>query len=287
MQRRTFLAATAAAATTACLPAGASASVRATRIRKAVKFHMIQEPLPIEGKFQLLKELGYDGVEVHMRDKIDPKEAKRASEAVGLPIHGVINSSNPDIVTAIDRAQFFGGDSVLVVAGRVNAGNYYADVYRETQEIIRRAIPRAEAAGVKILVENVWNNLLLSPLEMARYLDQFERPYVGAYFDVGNVVRFGWPQHWIRALGKRIVKLDIKEYSRKKQIDEGLRKGFQVELGEGDCDWLQVRQELNTLAFQGWATAEVPGGDRKRLADIAHRMDQVLQLKTDADDGAK
>jgi L-ribulose-5-phosphate 3-epimerase len=140
-------------------------------------------------------------------------------------------------------------------------------------------LPYAEQQGIKLLVENVWNNFLLSPLEMARFVDEFDSPAIGCYFDIGNVVRFGWPEHWIRILGPRIVKLDIKEYSREKQLNEGLWKGFDVEIGEGDCNWPAVRAALADIDYtSGWATAEVPGGDRKRLADIARRMDDVLQL---------
>lgn len=112
---------------------------------------------------------------------------------------------------------------------------------------------------------------------MARFIDECESSAIGAYFDVGNVVRFGWPDQWIRILGKRIAKLDIKEYSRAKQINEGLRKGFEVEIGEGDCDWPAVRKALNEIGYtSGWATAEVPGGDRNRIAEIAQRMNEVL-----------
>ena len=85
-----------------------------------------------------------------------------------------------------------------------------------------------------------------------------------------------WPPHWIRALGPRILKLDIKEYSRKKRNDEGLWKGFQVEIGDGDCDWPAVRAALDEIGFEGWATAEVGGGGEERLRDIKARMDRVL-----------
>lgn len=278
IRRRTLLASAAALTISPSVIRAATPTLAESPFRKAVKFHMVQEDLSIRDKFKLLKDLGFDGVEIRTRDEVDKMAARKASEALDLPIHGVINSSNPDIVTAIDLAKYFGGTSVLVVAGRVNKTNRYDEVYRSTQDIIRRAIPRAEKTGIKILVENVWNNLLLSPLEMARYIDELESPNVGAYFDVGNVVRFGWPHHWIRILGKRIGKLDIKEYSRKKQLEEGLRKGFQVPLGEGDCDWPEVRKELERLQFKGWATAEVPGGDRKRLADIAARMNRILKI---------
>ncbi len=129
-----------------------------------------------------------------------------------------------------------------------------------------------------LLLENVWNNFLLSPMEMARYVDELDSEWLGVYFDVGNVVRIGWPEQWIRVLGSRIKKLDIKEYSRDKQNNEGLWKGFNVKIGEGSVDWAAVRRELAAIDYAGWATAEVSGGDRDRLADVSTRMDRVLAL---------
>ena len=249
------------------------------RIKKAVKFHMIQEDLPVLDKFKLLADLGFDGTEIHVTTKIDRQDVRRAIDATGVAVHGFLNSDKPDLKYAIDTAKFYGGTSVLVVAGHVNEDHPYDAVYRQQHERIRAALPHAESQGIKLLVENVWNNFLLSPLEMARFLDELDSPAVGAYFDVGNVVRYGWPEQWIRILGPRIGKLDIKEYSRQKQMNEGPRKGFNVEIGEGDCDWPAVRQALADIGYtSGWATAEVPGGDRRRLADIAARMDRVLAL---------
>ncbi|QDU61914.1 Xylose isomerase-like TIM barrel [Planctomycetes bacterium Pan216] len=251
----------------------------AGKIKKAVKYGMIGEKIPVEAKFQMLKELGYDGVEPGLRDKVDPKEFRSASDATGITIHGFVNGWGlDDIPQSIDIAHDLGAKTVLVVAGKVTEEAPYDEIYKVSQEKIGAAIPLAEQAGVQLLVENVWNNFLLSPLEMARYIDEFNSPTVGVYFDVGNVVRYGWPEQWVRILGPRTKKLDIKEYSRKIQRDEGLYKGFQVELGEGDCDWPSVRKALAANNYSGWATAEVKGGDRKRLADISQRMDRVLNL---------
>jgi len=276
------LAAGAAAVASAVGPLTNGRSVAAEsegRIKKAVKYQMIKEDLSVLDKFKLLADLGFDGTEIHVNEKIDRDEVRRTIEATGVAVHGFINTSNPDLKHAIDSAKFYGGTSVLVVAGRVNKENPYDKVYAEQQKRIRAALPYAEQQGIQLLIENVWNNFLLSPLEMARFLDELDSPAVGAYFDVGNVVRFGWPEHWIRVLGQRIVKLDIKEYSRDKQRNEGLWKGFNVKLGDGDCDWPAVRQALVEIGYtSGWATAEVPGGNRDRLADIAVRMDRVLQL---------
>jgi L-ribulose-5-phosphate 3-epimerase len=137
-------------------------------------------------------------------------------------------------------------------------------------------LPLAAELEIHIALENVWNNFLLSPLELCRYIDEFESPWIGSYFDVGNVVRFAWPEHWIEALGPRILKVDVKEYSRKKQNDEGLWKGFAVELHEGDCDWPAVMKAFDAIGYSGWFTAEIPGGGEDRLRDIAARMDRIF-----------
>ena len=113
---------------------------------------------------------------------------------------------------------------------------------------------------------------------MARFIDEIDCPAVGSYFDVGNVVRFGYPDQWIRILGSRIGKLDIKEYSRDLQRNEGLWKGFNVEIGDGDVDYPAVREALAEIGYEGWATAEVGGGGRERLAEIARRMNDALSL---------
>lgn len=284
--RRTFLATGAMAIASAALVRRSGFAAEAApsfvgKIKKAVKYHMVIGEMSIAEKFQLVKDLGYDGIEVRRVDMKgeDPAPFREASDKTGLPIHGLINSSNPDLAGAVRLSQAMGGSSVLYVAGRVNEKTPYDENYRVTQEVLRTGAPHAEKAGIRILVENVWNEFLLSPLEMARYLDEIKSPAVGAYFDVGNVVRFGWPEQWIRILGARIGKLDIKEYSRDKQINEGLRKGFEVEIGEGSVDWAAVRAALADIGYQGWATAEVKGGGRERLADIAARMDRVLALK--------
>ncbi len=242
---------------------------------------MVTEKLSALDKFKLLVDLGFDGVEPRAMLKADQaeevKQIAKASEVTGLPIHGVVNSSNPDITGAIDLAKRYGANSVLHVV-RYDRTIPYLQNYRETQDIIRRAIDHAEKNDVKILLENVWATFLIEPLGMARYIDELDSPFVQCYFDVGNVVRWGWPEHWIEVLGKRVAKLDIKEYDLSVAMNEGMRKAFARPLGKGSVDWKKVRAELTRIKYQGWATAEVAGGDRTRLADIAAQMDRVLDL---------
>ncbi len=277
ISRRTFLAA-GAAGVIAATAQPAAAGEFTGRIKKALKYGMIAGDMPAVEKFRLIKELGFDGVEPGVGNDRDAAELLEASEKTGVPIHGVVNGSVNNIPNAIDRAVLYGSSSVLLVAGRVDENMPYAQNYEETQTVIREAIPYAAEKQILLLVENVWNNFLLSPLEMARYVDELDSEWIGCYFDIGNVVRFGYPQHWIPVLGKRIKKLDVKEYSTQKQNDEGLWKGFDVKIGDGSIDWAAVRHELTAIEYEGWATAEVGGGGRERLEDIAKRMDEVLDL---------
>ncbi|MGL4462254.1 MAG: sugar phosphate isomerase/epimerase family protein, partial [Planctomycetia bacterium] len=173
-------------------------------------------------------------------------------------------------------AKAFGGTTVLLVPAVVNKETSYADAYARSQSEIKKALPLAADLKIKILFENVWNNFLLSPLETARYIDEFDSPWVGAYFDVGNVVRYGWPEQWIRVLGPRVGKLDIKEFSRKIEGTKGPNAGFGAEINEGDCDWPAVMTALKEIGFSGWATAEVPGGQLDRLKEISTRMDKAF-----------
>jgi len=262
-------------------PSLANAGVFAGRIRKAVGFMMIEEDLSVEDKLRLAKDVGFEGVETptHLLDKKtpEPRVLARASEKVGVAVHGVVNSSHPDITGAIDEAAVYGATSVLYCV-RPDPRGSFMENYRRTQETIRRAIPHAEKKRIHILIENIWNTFLIEPLTMARYVDELDSPYVKAYFDVGNVVRWGWPQHWIEVLGKRIIKIHIKEYNLEVAMNEGMRKGFDFPLGQGSIDWARVREVLQKIGYRGWATAEVRGGGRQRLAEISEQMDQVLDL---------
>ena len=247
-------------------------------IQKGVKFSMVKEPsLSIADRFTMLKDLGFDGTELRGTDIKQQAEFRKAVEQTGFKVHGVVNSSNPDLESAVKFAADVGGDSVLYVA-RYNRKRPLMDSWRETQEVIRKGLPAAEKHDVKILVENVWAGFLISALDMERFVDEIDHPNFGAYFDVGNNVRWGVPEHWIGVLGSRIGKLDIKEWNEKLHQKEGLRSGFKSELGEGSINWEQVRAALKEIKFSGWATAEVPGGDRMRLLDISQRMDKILGL---------
>jgi len=297
MQRRTFIknSSLIAAGASIGLPALASEQVKnfKPKIKKSLKIEMVKGEMPILDKFKMLKELGYDGVEFSSPHTYDNKEILAARDKTGLEIPGVVNSehwksplSSPDpavrdkcfntMIQSMNDCKVYGGTTVLLVAGVVNDKISYADAYTRTQDQIRKLIPHAEKTGIKIAIENVWNNFLISPVEAAKYIDEINHPLVGWYFDIGNILRYGWPEQWIEILNKRIMKLDVKEYSRKKQNDEGLWKGFDVELMDGDNNWPVIIESLQKIGYNGWASAEVPGGDKERLKVIIDRMNKIF-----------
>lgn len=258
--------------------------------KKSLKYGMIKEDLSLLDKFKLIKELGFDGVELDSPNDLNEREILEARDKTGLIIPGVVNSvhwksplSDPDasvraacvesMKTALRDCKKYGGTTVLLVPAVVNEKVSYADAYKRSQAEIKKILPVAKETGIKIAIENVWNNFLLSPLEAARYVDEFSSPMIGWYMDIGNIVRYGYPEQWISTLGKRIFKVDIKDYSRKKANEDGVWKGFDAQLSEGDVDWSAVNKALKSIGYSGWGSAEVSGGDRVRLKEISDKMD--------------
>lgn len=289
--RREFLCAAAGAALTPSLLEASRVTEPVKRLKKAVKYRMIREGETIEEKFRILKETGYDGLEMYSPDPdIDRDEVLAAMEKTGMVVHGVVNAgqwqirhSDPDpevraealerLETALNDCAYYGGDTVLLVPGRVDPeeDGDFDTVWERSTENIAKAIPAAEEAGVIIAIEVVWNDFLTTPEQFIEYVDQFESPWVQAYFDISNMIRYGVPPaEWIRQLGDRMVKFDFKGYSHEDQW---------VDIGEGDEDWPEVRRALEEVGYWGWATAEVRGGDREELRRISRLMNKhVLGL---------
>jgi hexulose-6-phosphate isomerase len=242
-------------------------------------------------RMQAVKEAGFEGVEPDSH--LNQEEVLRARDATGLHIPSVCCAthwnqtlSDPDpgvrekglegLKQALRDAHRYGASSVLLVPAVVNREVSYAQAYERSQAQIRKALPLAAELEVKIAIENVWNQFLLSPLEAARYVDEFNSPWIGWHFDVGNIIAYGWPEQWIRTLNKRILKLHIKEFSRERANKEGLWKGFDVDLLKGDDNWPAVMKALDEVGYNGWAMTEQGGGDTpaglKKLADDLERI---------------
>jgi len=266
------------------------------KLKKSLGYGMIQEDIPLLDKLKLVKDLGYDGVEFNSPVDVNLKELVAAKEQTGILLPSTVNKdhwskplSDPDpsgrefiinsITRSLEETKELGGDTVLVVPGVVNEKVSYETAFNTALESIRKLIPAVERTGVRIGLENVWNNFILSPMEAKNLVDTINHPLIGFYFDIGNVLRYGWPEHWIETLNSRIIKLHIKEFSRKKMNDEGLWKGVDVELTEGDIDWAAVMTALRKTNYKGeWITAEVKGGDRKRLAQVSEQMDKIISM---------
>jgi len=260
------------------------------RIRHAAKFHMLESEAPIRERFRAIREAGFAGVEFRSPNDHDTDAIVEARDATGLEVIGVVagwknfgstdpaelKQSHEELDTALQDAADYGASLVLLVPETVNAEMPYDQAYDRSIEEIKKALPRAEELGVRIGIENVWNQFLLSPREFAAYVDAFDSEWLGAYFDIGNVAKHGWPEQWIRILGDRILRLDVKGFSSEVMNERGPGAGFDADIGEGTIDWAAVREALADVNYQGWATAEESGGNADRLREIAGQMGRVL-----------
>lgn len=295
--RRQFLQTTAALLAAPALVAGAqqeAADVKlAGRLYKTLKIGMVKVPGTLAEKFAAVKAAGFDGIEMDAPG-MNVEETRAAIAASGLPVDGTVVSSHwqirhtsPDpnmravalehLMQALRDTHAVGGHTALLVVGHGNDGPE-SEIWPRSIENIAKAIPLAAQLGVTIAIENVWNHFLYdhaggpdqSAEKFVRYVDELNSPWVGMQFDIGNHWKYGNTGDWIRALGKRIVKLDIKGYSRKEDKF--------TDIGEGDIDWADVRRALLEINYYGWIAAEVNGGDAERLKAVAASIDKVMGL---------
>ena len=250
-------------------------------------------------QFQMLAEAGFQGVEPE--SGLDRSEVLEAKDASGLEIPSVVVSTHwtsplthPDasvrqtgidgVITALDDAKAYGASTILLVPGIVNEEVSYDTAYKRSQEQIRELLPLAVELQVVIAIENVWNGFLLSPLEAARYVDEFDSPYVRWYLDIGNLINYGYPEQWIRILGDHIAMVHIKEYSRQKRDDEGLWQGFRVNLTEGSNNWPGIMDALREIGYNGYAIAEQSYkeegvSDEQWLREhVSEKMDEIFLM---------
>lgn len=284
MHRRTFLHATTALGAAAAFPASPAQAGQFTgKIRKSLKWGMAQkaaQEMSLAEAFKKLRECGFEGVEPSLLTQVNEKNADEwlaASKESGLIIDGTVGGRAEGLEAGIDLTKKLGGDSMLVVLAYPK-DQPLQKTWDDSVARMKAAAPHAEKQGIKLLIENVWATFLISAYDMARFIDEVASPWVQVHFDIGNMVRWGVPEHWAQLLGQRSQKLDVKEYDLNKAMNEGMRKGFDTPLGEGSIDWPAVRHELAKIKFTGWAAAEVKAGDWAYLADVAKRMDQVLDL---------
>ncbi len=267
---------------------------RAPELLFAVKYGMVGGGGSMAERFARVRDLGFDGIELDSPNGYAEGEVAAAREATGLPVHGVVDSTHwnvrlsdpdPEVRTravadlrgAIQHAHAYGGSAVLLVPGAVRGEQETQEnVWSRSIEGIRQVLPLCARLGIHVLIENVWNGFCYQhggpedqTAETLRdYLDAVNSPWVGSYFDIGNHQKYGRPADWIRTLGSRIVKLDVKDW--------GKQAGFS-KIGAGDVDWEDVRAALGEIGYTGWATAEVGGGDVDRLAEVHANMTRCLR----------
>ena len=291
MGRRDFLKRSAAVTLAAGMVgsiSNAGAQEPAQTMKKAIQHGMLPKSLSDAEKFKLAKACGYEGIETSpMADLDAAKKLGDTAKAAGVRIHSIcygwwdkalckgdakaMDEGLKSMEAALRSAQAMGADAVLLVPGRVDSDVRYVEVYETSQKLIPKLIPLAQEMKVIIAIENVWNNFLLSPMEFARYVDEFNSPWVKAYFDTGNVVIIGWPQDWIRTLGKRIVKVHLKDFKK------GPRQF--VNLRDGDVNWPEVRKAFEEVGYTGYLTPELDAGDEAYLRDLSGRVDQIIAGK--------
>src|SRR5438552_3864444 len=261
-------------------------------IKKGLVFDMVSDKLSYADRFRLVRDSGFEVVQALTEpDQAKAEEMKRAADAANVRIDSVMNvdhwqyplsSSDPAVVekslagmrTSLHNAKLWGSDVVLLVPAVLDPQTSYRDAWTRSQKEIRKLLPLAEELKVVIAIEEVWNRFLLSPLEMANYIEEFQSPWIKAWFDVGNVLLYGYPQDWIRMLGKSIVKVHLKDFKRREN-------GYEwVNLGDGDVDWEAVRAALREIGYAGSAITELKAGDEAYLRDVSRRVDRLVLGRT-------
>jgi len=257
-------------------------------VKKGVWFGMLPANLSYADRYKMARDVGFEVVQAPTEpDERKAEEVKKAADAANIRIDSVMNmdhwkfplSSNDAAVvekslagmrTSLHNAKLWGSDVVLLVPAVVNPQTSYHDAWTRSQKQIRTLLPLAEELKVVIGIEEVWNKFLLSPLEMAKYIEEFQSPWIRAWFDVGNVLLYGYPQDWIHTLGKSIVKVHVKDFKRKED-------GYAwVNLGDGDVDWAAVRQAFADIGYSGSVITELEHGDEAYLRDVSRRVDRLV-----------
>jgi len=290
LTRREFFQVAGSAAATVSLAslAGGAADqpAKKRKIQKAIMYATIGYKGTVLEKFKAVKEAGFDGVEPmsHMnQDEVVKALAESGLKAASVccDTHWGKPLSHPDekvrqeglegLQRALKDAKTYGATSVLLVPGRVTKDVSYDDCFKRSVAEIKKAVPLAGELGVKIAIENVWNDFITKPDQAKDFLAAIDSPQVGWHFDIGNVLRYGKPEEWIPVLGKRILKLHIKEYSQFKKFDVGFF--------EGDNNWPAIMKALDDVGYEGWGISEQPGkqsADAAALKDLGQRMGKIF-----------
>src|ERR1041384_6054879 len=279
INRRSFLKVTVGAAAMAALgPYGYCAALK-RNLRKAIMYSTIGVKGSVLEQFRAMKDAGFEGVEP--MGGMDRDEVLAAFKATGLQAASVCCHTHwekplsaPDEATrkigleglllSLRDAQAYGATSVLLVPGVARNGVTYQQCFERSIVEIKKAIPVAQETGVKIAIENVGNNFIMSPEQAVEYLDAINSEWVGWHFDIGNAGRVGPAERWIQVIGKRIHRIHVKDYSAK-PADPAAKRNDRPKLLDGDTNWPAVMRALDNAGYSGWAISEQPGN---QAADV-------------------
>ncbi len=293
MKRRSFLTLALSGTAAALLPTTFAAARRT--LRKAIMYATIGVEGSVLQKFRVMKNAGFDGVEP--MGGMDREEVLAALHDTGLQAASVCCHTHwekplsaPDeatrqigfegLVRSLQDAKAYGASSVLLVPGVARDGVSYQQCFDRSIAEIGKAIPVARETGVKIAIENVGNNFIMSPEQAVQYLDAINSQWVGWHFDIGNAGRVGPAEKWIHLLGKRILKIHVKDFSAK-PAPPGSKKDGRPKLLDGDTNWPAVMKALDEAGYSGWGISEQPkdqASDLESARDLARRMDRIFAL---------
>ena len=292
LSRRQFAHTLAAATAAASLAPAAFAEGKARDVKKAIMWSTVGVKGSVLEKMKQVKEAGFLGVEpmgaMNREDVIAAlKETGLKAASVCCHSHWAKPLSAPDegtrkigydgLILSLEDAKAYGATSVLLVPGVVNDKVTYEDCFKRCVEEIKKAAPVAKDLGVKIAIENVWNNFVTKPQQAVDLLDAINSEWVGWHFDIGNVGRYSPAEEWIPVIGKRILKLHIKEYSTKLRDEKGAGAGFGVKFLEGTNNWPAIMAALDKIGYSGWGIAEQGGGGSPEgLKDLSDRMAKIF-----------
>jgi hexulose-6-phosphate isomerase len=269
-------------------------------VKKGICDGCIDEGTTFEEKLAAARRAGYDGVELtigpaapaplHLgMDRAAVEGVRDTVARAGLEITslmGAVLRENPvlspdpavrrravtNFAGALERAGWLGLSTVLMHPGQLQPEQRYDQAWEGTVEVLRALIPACERTGVGIGLENVWNKFLLAPTEMRQILDEVNHPLVGCYLDTANMLLYGYAEHWVPIVGRKIRRVHVKDFKR--------GSGF-CQLLEGDCNYPAVMRELRAIGYDDYLTSEVSKGERgpgQTMADTAARIDRIMAL---------
>ena len=290
MNRRSFLKIAMGGTAAAALLSSAAPN---RKLRKAIMHSTIGVQGSVLEKYRVMKEAGFEGVEP--MGGMNREEVLAALKETGLQAASVCCHTHwqkplsaPDeatrkigfdgLVQSLQDAKAYGASSVLLVPGVARDGVTYQQCFERSIVEIKKAIPVAREAGVKIAIENVGNNFIMSPEQAIEYLDAINSEWVGWHFDIGNAGRVGPAERWINLLGKRIIRIHVKDFSAKPAAS-GARTGGRPKLLDGDTNWPAVMKALDGAGYSGWAISEQPAdqaSDLESARDLARRTDKIF-----------